>query len=123
MMTTWTAISQGIVKINLQGSKEEVPWGDDMTQGEDESVKRIRQNRLSELSPAKMPTRELEENEKAMDKLAMEFQDIYWWCGEIQRARDQDSGPRGYTTSDTAAQENSSTLCQAIGGPSGRVAG
>ena len=30
------------------------------------------QNRLSELSPAKVSTREVEENEKAMDMLAME---------------------------------------------------
>ena len=78
------ALRLGIVKINLQGSKEEVPWGDDMTQGEDESVKRIRQNRLSELSAAKMSTREVEENEKAMDKLAMEFQDIFGGVGRYK---------------------------------------
>ena len=62
------ALSFGIGKINLKGSNEEVPWEDDMTQREDESVKRIRQNRLSELSPAKISTREVEENERAMDK-------------------------------------------------------
>ena len=29
----------------VTGSKEEVPWEDDIAQGEDESAKRIRQNR------------------------------------------------------------------------------
>ena len=78
------ALRLGIVKINLKGSTEEVPWEEDMAQEEDESVRRIRQNRLSELLPAKMSTREVEENEKSMDKLAKEFQDIFGGVGRYK---------------------------------------
>ena len=45
------ALRMGIAKINPKVSKEEVLREDDMAQGEDESVRRIRQNRLSELMP------------------------------------------------------------------------
>ena len=58
------ALRMGIAKINPKVSKEEVLREDDMAQGEDESVRRIRQNRLSELMPTKLSTREVEVNEK-----------------------------------------------------------
>ena len=79
------ALRLGIVKINLKGATEEVARDDDSAQEEDtERLRRIRQNRLTELSPAKKTTGEVERNKKAMDKLAREFQDIFGGVGRYK---------------------------------------
>ena len=59
--------------------------GDDSDQEEcTEKFRRIRHKRLSELSQAKKTTGEVEENERAMDKLAREFQDIFGGVGRYK---------------------------------------
>ena len=79
------ALRLGIVKINLRGSEEEVMMGVDSDQEEStQKMRRIRQNRLSELTKHKKTTREVEENERAMDKLAGEFQDIFGGVGRYK---------------------------------------
>ena len=81
------ALRLGIVKINLKGSTEEVPWEEDMAQEEDESVRRIRQNRLSELLPAKMSTREVGGEREVHGQVGKGVPRHLCWRGEIQRPR------------------------------------
>ena len=79
------ALRLGIVKINLHGSEEEVMVGVDGGQEEGtEKMRRIRQNRLSELAKGKKITKEVEENRVAMDKLADEFTDIFGGVGKYK---------------------------------------
>ena len=73
----------GIVKINLNGAAHEVVQDEAEFESETEIARRIKQNKLSELSKGEQETeQQREEQNKSMEKLAKEYKDIFGGVGK-----------------------------------------